>query len=432
MNPAKKRLYTALTALAVVAAVIISRKPILLVEPRFFWDEGMVNYAFAFKHSWLATLLTPHQGYFSLLNNISTLASFVLVEMEHAPFITTYTAFFIHLIPHMVIWGGRSPYWDTLPRRIFASLLIMFDSMGCAIWLNSVTGQFHLSLVTFLLLMEEWKGRSRRCIISYCCLLVLAGLTGVVSCFLMPFFLLKYYYERSAAGKAFCITIFSACVFAFLGVVWFKLYGELYKDEQRFSLVGAHRYLMFLARGTVANMLMGSNNKFAIYSYGRTLWNFDRVLVPSLLFLAFISIYFTKHFSKLERILFLGSFYVMSAFNLLASIASSRGQSRYFYAANVVMGLIVMQNMFLPDVPQNRVRRLLASGLMGVILLMGMWDFYGVYTCYNPQWPKWVNEVGHWRHYPDYIMVEHPVPDWTVDLRPDVSPGMPDAELPSF
>jgi hypothetical protein len=82
-----------------VTLIIISRKPILLVEPRFWWDESAIHYAYAFNHSLMDTLTAVHQGYFSLINNIFSAVATRLVTIEHAPYVSTYMALLVMLLP---------------------------------------------------------------------------------------------------------------------------------------------------------------------------------------------------------------------------------------------------------------------------------------------------------------------------------------------
>ena len=376
----------------------------------------MINYAFAYHHSWLATLLTPHQGYYSFLNNLTALAE-QRVSVEDAPFVSTYTAFLVQLLPHLIIWGGRSPYWNTPSQRVCASMIIMFNTMNCAIWLIEVTAQFHLSLVAFLLLMEDWHNRSRTCRVTYTLLLAVAGLTGVASCVLAPFFLYKYQKEKTPLGRILVVTLLGDCMFAFIGVVWFALYGELFKDEQRFAF-GFHRFLAFYIRGTFGNIFLGEHLAYSIS------WRQSHLLLLGLLAFGSLCFIFSYSLPSRQRLLFVGSFLLMSTFNLMGSIEASKGQGRYFYAPNVIFLLMVQQSLF----GSKAWRRWFALVILIPALGISIYDFYTYFNCYNVTWPKWSDEVEKWREDANHPLIQWPAgqrnhpPSWVVDLRPKVPP----------
>lgn len=393
-------------ALLLVTLIIVSRKPILLVEPRLWWDEGMVNLSFAYTHGLWATLTSPHQGYFSLINNITALAQRLFMRVEDAPFISTYMAFAVQLLPHFIIWRGKSPYWAASEQRILASLIVLFSGAHCVLWLNVVTAQFHLSLVTFLILMENWQGRSRRCERGYAALLLLAGMSGVVSCLLLPFFWLRWRQERSRFAAVMAASLGAATLVALWGVANFFLSGQrMLAREQRFgfSVVG---FVQKFARGTVGNLFLPSADELEQWQ--------PLNAAAALGALAAICGGFAGGVAPQARVYFLGAFFWLAGGSLLLSLNFS-GQARYFYAANTVLMLLVMQNVFAP----SQARAKAAGGVLLLALLAGMHDFYFRYECYHPQWPKWRDEVALWRQDPDYPMRQHPRGtnvDWRVRL----------------
>jgi hypothetical protein len=71
------------------AFVVLLRQPALLLNPRFFCEEGMIYYAYALHHPMLDALLRTAAGYYSLVQNVSALLAAYCVPVEWAPLVTT-------------------------------------------------------------------------------------------------------------------------------------------------------------------------------------------------------------------------------------------------------------------------------------------------------------------------------------------------------
>jgi len=126
--------------------------------------------------------------------------------------------------------------------------------------------------------------------------------------------------------------------------------------------------------------------------------------------------YFSRALKERGWEYFLGAFGLLSVMGLASSLSSS-GNVRYFYAANVIIMLMVQQSFY----SGSLVRRGLAVGLVAWVLLAGMYNFYFRYYCYSPDWPVWADEVRAWRDDPHYAPKGHPRVgdiDWRVNLTP--------------
>lgn len=404
---------TLIAALILVTLIIISRKPILLVEPRFWWDEGSIHFSYAFRHSAWETFTAVHQGYYSLINNVSFLIQKLFFSVRNAPFVSTYMAFGVLLLPHAIVWGGKCKYWDTPAKRLLTSAIILFDSLSCALWLNVVTSQFHLSVVAFLILVEEWQGRSKRCIWTYAGLVMLAGLSGVTSCFLTPLFVLRWWRERSAESRVIAGAMTVACGIAFVGVLMFHfLHLSMFLNEHRYLVDMRTIFSKFLT-GVMANIFIPSttNERLEQIVRGKLLLGYI-VMICGL-------VYFAKGLQKEGKIYFLGGFFLLSILNLSTSL-NFTGHVRYFYAPNVILFLMVQQSLYVTAKESLR-RKAIAAVVLALGLLPGAHSFYYSYHCYNPYWPKWTDEVATWRKNRSYKLQQHPRNhqiDWSVDLSP--------------
>ena len=416
------RVLHAVFALLVVAAIIISRQPVLFTEPRFWWDEGRIGYAYAYHNGLWEALFAAHRGYYNFINKLAAFFEILFFSVEKAPFMGTYMAFFVQLLPHAVVWGGRSPYWDTPLKRAIVSAIIMFDTQDCSIWLSAVTSHFHLALVAFLLLAEEWQGRSRRCEIVYGALLFVCGISGVMSCFLMPVFFFKYYFDRSRLGRVLLGALLAGC--AVQGMAFLKSIGTTGIGTRRFSYYeDISHFLLYYALGSVY-IVFRDVPRFPMNPAAHELLLLREAvgwLVPlCMAALVAVSVYFGQPLKWRERVLFIGTFYYLSLLCLITAIVDYNLQERYFYVSNVILMLMVQQSMF-AAAQQFGLRNLLACMLVALVVVVGAARFYRDYACWRPEWNKWEDEVAKWRIKPNHSMLVHPIDPLhvrSVELRP--------------
>src|SRR5262249_18355017 len=141
-----------------------------------------------YRHSWLDTLVTPHLGYLSLWNNLAAVIAANLVPLERAPLVTTLFAAAAQVTPVALILWGRSVLWRSGMHRVLGVMAVLFAPLSSEIWLTVIGSQFFLSLICVLILIDGPTAVGRFKIWAYGLLLALAGLTGALSCFLMPLY----------------------------------------------------------------------------------------------------------------------------------------------------------------------------------------------------------------------------------------------------
>lgn len=175
--------------MSLVVGLTVWRMPDLLIHPRFWAEEGTVQFAKAYHDGpWLA--LTYNIGYFSIIPNIATsLAS--QVKIEYAPFVTLAISFLIQLVTCSVVIIGNSSYWNTRNKKILITSGIVLISPA-EVWLNTICAQYWLCLCTILILCEDAKNNTKQANVYFSILLIIAGINGILSCVLTPVYLLKY------------------------------------------------------------------------------------------------------------------------------------------------------------------------------------------------------------------------------------------------
>lgn len=190
------------------AALALSalRAPQLLVEPRFWAEEGSVYYANAQQTRSLAALVhVPRHtaAYVALSVSVPATLAARLLPVEAAPYATTYAAAVILSVAFALIVFGRSLLWNDPARKALAcaAVLLAPSSLG-EVWLNSTNSQIYCGLISLCILCEDLRAASPRRIAVYVVLLLLCGLSGVYTAFLAPAFLWKLWYERSRGALA--------------------------------------------------------------------------------------------------------------------------------------------------------------------------------------------------------------------------------------
>jgi hypothetical protein len=194
--------------LGVYAALIIARFPLLVYDPRLWAEEGFVYFMHAVREPWLTALLSEHVSYYALWPNLSGVLA-TLVPLEYAPFPGLVLSFAAQLFPALVLAYGSSTLLPSKLHRAVAMATLLFTVPSGEVWLNSINSQFFFAVTTAIVLVVDTKDdRTFR----WCTpLLLVAGLTGVVSAALAPVYALVAVWERSRR-RAIQAAILGSCV----------------------------------------------------------------------------------------------------------------------------------------------------------------------------------------------------------------------------
>lgn len=331
-QPSTARTYT---SLLVLFLLLILRNPQLLIEPRLTFEEAYVYWAFAKSHNWIETLMRSHYGYFSLLDNIVVLLASRLTTLNNAAYWTAYSGLIVASIPFLIIWLGDSSFWPNLRSKTVASVTLLFVGQPFEIWYNIVCAQFYLCVITFLILAETLDGRPRKCTIIYTGLVMLAGMTGVVSCFLTPLYLWR------AIRGGFAIRILSmilaCCSFLhLLNTANLAMNGGI---EGRFELHSVSFYVQSMVRDYSFSLFHGLLNGIDTSSD----W------LPVLVGVSVYGVwYFAKPLSQEIRGFYVLSFLFVSIPSLVLSMGGSGG-GRYAFPGSVMLSLMLQHSLFLAE-----------------------------------------------------------------------------------
>ncbi|NDF12308.1 MAG: hypothetical protein EB060_05805 [Proteobacteria bacterium] len=171
------------------ALLIIVKAWPLFIDPRLWAEDATRHFADAAEHAWYVTLFLPEQGYLSLTANLGALigVQWPLLMWPYAPLAVS---FVIQLLPLLLLTYAEGTYFYPLRRKILfmcAYTALMMSASYQETWLNVVNSQFYLVLATAVILISyssraKWLQRA---------VLLLSGLSGVLSAAMLPVFFLK-------------------------------------------------------------------------------------------------------------------------------------------------------------------------------------------------------------------------------------------------
>jgi hypothetical protein len=204
-----------IAALIWYALALVLRAPEVLYPGRFWAEDGSVFFQYAWTHSFLDALTAPHIGYFSLVPNVAGILA-AHVPLLWAPRVTNGIALIVQLLPALLVVFAKIPGLETPLRKALALLLLLVVPSNPEVYINTANSHFLLCAAAGLILISEpgqWFDRWSKWLI-----LGLAGLTGVASTFLTPFFWLQWWKERSRArlAQAAILTLCTAIQLCFI------------------------------------------------------------------------------------------------------------------------------------------------------------------------------------------------------------------------
>jgi hypothetical protein len=413
--------------LVLIFALLITyfRYPRYFLQPRFWAEEGSRHFAFSFSHNWFIALFHPQIGYLNIWPNIATLLA-TIPPLEYAPLVTTLLALLVMIIPIALILWSESPIWKGWLRKLAGILVFIFIPLSQEVWLNTINSYNYFVLITILILLENPPtAQSRRWI--YRTLLLLAGLTGTLSCFLLPLFLIQWVKEKNKERlfQLFLLLICTAIqvflIFSYSGKgdvsqrfypIGFATFGATIWTQSIGLYAFGYAHVSDWARSLLA---LVPNNMSTFRLWGRSLFVFGIIL----LFLL------SANHKLRVRLLFLASYMVLLLLPMMFSIIQDKlsmvqtgNHQRLFFAPNVLLGwmlLLGIQNYKRPLITRTN----LVSAFCSILLISAL--FWGIKSYPLPSsvgnyWPDWKSEVQIWKNNPDYLLHIQPA-NWVVHLE---------------
>jgi hypothetical protein len=199
--------------------IFVARRPDAIFHAQFYAEDGRVWFANAYNLGWFAALLRPQDGYFQTLPRLGASLS-LLVPFVYAPLVMSLIAVFVHALPANILLASRSSGWGSLRfRAVLAAVYVVLPNsweISCGI----TESQWVLALCAFLTLVA-CSPRSVGVRAVDAAILMLCGLTGPFSFFLLPIAIFLLWRRRTGWRLATVVlfgltTILQVCAF-FIG-----------------------------------------------------------------------------------------------------------------------------------------------------------------------------------------------------------------------
>lgn len=411
-----------------VIFVAYIRQPELLSEPRLWAEEGTNYFAYAYSHNWLINLLSPQFGYNTLYNSIATSLA-TMVPLEYAPFVTTYLAFLVQVAASSAVIWWDIPLLDSLVKKFVMALFIQILAYA-RIWVTTIGVQYWLCILSFLILLYNHTAITRKTAVLQHSLLVLNGLTGILSCMLIPAFALKYLRTRSRpvmtqTGILIGCMMVQIAVFGYAFMTndaGLKLrFGDcslvyMLSKLIKFQFTVPFFGLQLFGVPSVMEMEAALRNAVgtvvgpAIFSYRFDLFEMG----AGLLVICFFTLLAVRKFRQLDTQLIVISLVMVTVVSTYFSVNRSGGP-RYTFAPSIMVMMLVVGAVNDRTVP--KMLSYIATVLVMLSLTVSSLQYRGLMTgfAYDPSWPKWRDELSIWRMNQNYQPRIHP-PPWQITL----------------
>lgn len=411
-----------------VIGVNLFRQPDLLIRPRFFAEEGTNFFSYAYNTTLIDNLLNPQFGYYTLYNALIT--SFAAIfPLEIAPLVTTCAALLVQIIASgYVIWCDL-PLLETNLKRFTVAISFPLLCPG-QIWLTTIGVQYWLCIITALILIEPPAIRSKGLHAVKTVILLLNGLTGILSCLMTPLFIYRWLKCRARQTLIYSATL---CLCSIIQLLIF--YQTYLRSDGSLSMRFVDRFIpifiydavisffyTYLLSPYLLDFLMETKFKLWLdqilfnYISQEKLRDCESImfLFGTLTALVVLPLAIKSMKSLDTRFLVLSIMIVYPLSNILS--VSTIGGPRYVFAPSAILFTVIISRH--DSLGISGLYRTLIGIFIAMTLLLHSIDFRTyMERAYHNSWPNWKNEVALWRVDKNYLLKIWP-PPWTMQLKP--------------
>jgi len=383
--------------------LIAVRVPQIIWPGRFWAEEGSIYFREAYTSNLWDVLTNSNLGYYSLFTKISSIIAAHVVPLEFSPIITMSFSLIAQVLPVWLLLYSKIPSLSSRFYKLVAVGIILFMQPNQEVWLNTINSQFFLFISTAIILISEPNNKLTH--IIRLGILGLAGLTGVVSCLLLPFFVFEYIWTRKKY-KLYETIMLTTVTTIQLVIVINGAGRDMYLDFKVLPFVLlVKQWILPMLGSKVADIF--SNYVKEYHLYFNYFYVFT-VLFPYIIFTIGLIIWGNRHSwilfgasITIASISFFTSVEAQIADRILGHL-SSLGGGRYYYGPNVLMGLALLIPFSKNSDKYIQLRRYFRISciiLICLILTNGIYDF--INSKYRHPWfftgPSWPVEVEKWR-----------------------------------
>lgn len=135
-------------------AIIVSRRPDVILRPQFWAEDGQLFYAQAYNAGWLHPLFWSAGGYLHTVPRlIAAVAQFF--PLIYAPLLFSLAAIIVQILPISMLLSGRLSAIGSLPTRVLLSFLYLFLPNSSEIHANVTNIHWHLAVLAALVVLAS-------------------------------------------------------------------------------------------------------------------------------------------------------------------------------------------------------------------------------------------------------------------------------------
>lgn len=176
------------------AALLVSRRPDVLLYPQFFAEDGSVWFREAYMFGWFTSLLHPRNGYFQTVPRLVS-AIALLVPFRFAPLVVNLAGITCQVLPVNFLLSARCANWAPLLTRAFMAFVYLALPNTAELDAAVNEAQWHLALLACLIVLARpaynWWWRTFDVVA-----ILLSGLSGPFGLVLLPIAAIFWSFRR--------------------------------------------------------------------------------------------------------------------------------------------------------------------------------------------------------------------------------------------
>lgn len=377
--------------LSVALLVLFCRLPRLLLEGRVYAEEGTTYLRYAWNSTPLRAMLAPHQGYYSLLDNLTALIAARLLPLSAAALFFTWTAAAVQLL--LIFLAIECEVFRSPLERWLALFALLLVAPNFEVWLSLENCQSILAVAAAIILISS----TRRLFALRIATLALGALTTLAMAPLIPLFWIKAWQERSRRAVAFALSI-TLPAFLQSAVLLYSIHaGDRPVSTHQFRALAAYT----TSRVIMLPFTTGRGAQYYdtfLFQHPGIGWMLTLYVASTVLLLLGFLLF--RQTSCAAVFLFVSAL-LSSTFDWYGCFSctynqlpvSSGGEGRYFFAANsmLLLALLLAATRATPRWASRT-----AAVALAWLMVTGAFHYVRMRPHLN-DYPAWLPQIRHWQ-----------------------------------
>jgi hypothetical protein len=371
--------------------VIFGRAPRLLLEGRVVAEEGTTYLRYAWNATPLRSMLAPHQGYYSLLDNLCALIAARLLPLSATALFFTWAAAAIQLL--LILLTIECEVFRTPLQRWLALFALLLVTPNFEAWLSLENCQSILAVAAAVILISS----AQRLFALRTATLVLGALTSVTTVPLIPLFWLRVWRERSRRTLVFSLSITLPAFLQSAVLLHSIRAGDRPISSHQFRALAAYAS----SRVVVLPFTTGRGAQYYdafLFHHPGIGWILALYAASALLLVCGFLLF--RQTSPAALLLYAGAL-LSSAFDWYGCLPctydlllhSPGGEGRYFFPAN---SMLLLALLLAATRSSRRQLAHVATAAFAWLIFTGTFHYFRMRPYLN-DYPAWLPQVRHWQ-----------------------------------